>query len=63
MDANQFKPGDLVRLKSGGPIMTVRRFNTRENWICDWFDSKGEHQMKEFRGDQLENVNDQNDAL
>ena len=39
MAAMEIKPGDTVRLKSGGPIMTV-------NWIdkeygvtvwCDWF--------------------------
>lgn len=57
MDKEKFKAGDLVQLKSGGPTMTLRRFTSvRENWICDWFDTKGEPQMKEFRGDQLKAI-------
>jgi uncharacterized protein YodC (DUF2158 family) len=38
--ADQFKPGDVVALKSGGPKMTVtpKRDGTRV-W-CDWFEGK-----------------------
>jgi uncharacterized protein YodC (DUF2158 family) len=39
--ANKFKPGDLVELKSGGPVMTVERVtNIRSNetsYSCSWF--------------------------
>lgn len=40
--AQKFKPGDLVRLKSGGPVMTVKKANNYlEQWegtySCSWF--------------------------
>jgi uncharacterized protein YodC (DUF2158 family) len=32
-----FKPGDTVRLNSGGPEMTVK--GVEGNWVlCDWFE-------------------------
>lgn len=43
---NQFNVGDIVRLKSGGPDMTIRTVvrNTREEFIgfydCQWFAGK-----------------------
>ena len=31
--------GDVVRLKSGGPTMTVGLLHSdRPTWLCDWFD-------------------------
>jgi uncharacterized protein YodC (DUF2158 family) len=40
--AYQFKPGDIVQLKSGGPIMTVSAvgtdFSARMKVWCQWFD-------------------------
>lgn len=37
--ANQFKIGDVVRLKSGGPKMTVNQLLGRDNQLlgCSWF--------------------------
>jgi uncharacterized protein YodC (DUF2158 family) len=39
-----FKPGDLVELKSGGPVMTVETVDTLSvnrgeppNYYCSWF--------------------------
>jgi uncharacterized protein YodC (DUF2158 family) len=35
---DQFKAGDKVRLKSGGPTMTVERFDTLvQQYCCVWF--------------------------
>jgi len=37
----QFNVGDVVRLKSGGPRMTIDRQNVgsnSENVVCLWFD-------------------------
>jgi uncharacterized protein YodC (DUF2158 family) len=44
-----FQPGDLVRLKSGGPTMTVEQVSTRAMtgepgvW-CVWFEGAGSKQ-------------------
>jgi uncharacterized protein YodC (DUF2158 family) len=35
----EFKPGDLVMLKSGGPVMTMVRWEAAEGaYVCYWFD-------------------------
>jgi len=36
---DQFQPGDVVRVKSGGPSMTIASVD-RERIICRWFDGK-----------------------
>lgn len=41
-----FKPGDLVQLKSGGPIMTVERVPEHGGVWASWFayaDRRNEH--------------------
>ncbi|WP_414561208.1 YodC family protein [Ralstonia wenshanensis] len=40
--ATQFKVGDIVQLKSGGPIMTVRSLPTAGHnaYSCQWFAGK-----------------------
>lgn len=41
--ANAFKPGDQVQLKSGGPIMTVSKYDSYDGEpmvVCQWFDTK-----------------------
>lgn len=32
-----FKVGDLVQLKSGGPVMTIKEINTADSIFCVWF--------------------------
>jgi uncharacterized protein YodC (DUF2158 family) len=40
-----FKPGDTVRLSSGGPVMTVKLIEG--DWIfCDWFDGAKKNEDK-----------------
>ena len=35
------RPGDVVRLKSGGPDMTVEICNDDQEACCSWFDASG----------------------
>ena len=38
-DKKMFEKGDVVRLKSGGPAMTVSDFDDMfDTVICEWFD-------------------------
>jgi len=49
--------GDLVRLKSGGPKMTVREVGKNPDgaWaICEWFDSDRDSQRRAFVAETLE---------
>ena len=41
MNENQFKAGDVVRLKSGGPKMTVVPDIGNGRVNCRWFDGNG----------------------
>lgn len=56
---NEFEPGDIVRLKSGGPKMTVAKLDTDyegdEYAYCEWF--KGAtRQSGKFEPQVLESV-------
>jgi len=37
-----FKSGDLVRLRSGGPVMTVSQSGSGGVFVCHWFNQDGE---------------------
>jgi uncharacterized protein YodC (DUF2158 family) len=43
MSIAPFKPGDTVRLKSGGPAMTVVAVEG-ERITCDWFEGSKKHE-------------------
>lgn len=51
-----FKIGDIVKLKSGGPAMTVQAINESENsgiyFQCQWFAGK-KLEVGSFRGESL----------
>ena len=47
--SDDFKLGDVVRLKSGGPDMTITEIlDDRTNAHCEWFDGQKTPQAKEF---------------
>lgn len=52
--------GDVVKLKSGSPNMTVKEIikiiTTKQFIKCEWFDEKSVYHCKEFRSEQLEKV-------
>lgn len=51
-DENEFKPGDVVRLKSGGPNMTVTSvgedFGGTMSVFVTWFDDKQKPQSGSY---------------
>jgi uncharacterized protein YodC (DUF2158 family) len=50
------KPGDVVRLKSGGPLMTVARVDNRSGEmiaVCEWFDEKSHRCHGAFHANAL----------
>ncbi|WP_414495332.1 DUF2158 domain-containing protein [Stenotrophomonas maltophilia] len=46
----------MVKLKSGGPLMTVSIINGEEVY-CEWFDSQGKYMSQAFRAVVLVLVN------
>ncbi len=52
--AEPLKVGDTVRLKSGGPIMTVEHVDIEtQQVLCAWFDGQ-EKKLSSFQADALE---------
>jgi uncharacterized protein YodC (DUF2158 family) len=46
MSEHTFKPGDVVQLKSGGPLMTLISSDTESNWTCAWYnDTKYSYEL------------------
>jgi uncharacterized protein YodC (DUF2158 family) len=50
-----FEPGDVVKLKSGGPEMTIEKQAPDGGYVCSWFAGKIAT-SKTFLGDALEKV-------
>lgn len=42
------KRGTLVKLKSGGPVMTVQKGDPVTGYVCEWFNTTGDAQSKRF---------------
>ncbi len=54
MTNQKFDAGEFVRLKSGGPKMTVESYTERlDSYRCTWF-SGAKHNSVSFKGDALE---------
>lgn len=59
MPQQQFQPGDVVELKSGGPKMTVAYRDDRsqiEAWWCVWLDKDARPQLQTFPAATLRSV-------
>ena len=60
----EFKIGDVVRLKSGGPEMTVSQYpfktvdgGEHEGQVeCTWFDSENRLKHKVFKVEELQKI-------
>ncbi len=58
---SNFKAGDIVQLKSGGPNMTVDWVSNEEGVetaSCSWFDEKNKRQFERFLVTSLVAVSD-----
>lgn len=42
---SDFKVGDVVKLKSGGPDMTINRIEDVNHFRCVWFSAMGLHTL------------------
>jgi uncharacterized protein YodC (DUF2158 family) len=51
-DEYTFGEGDLVQLRTGGPVMTVR-FPVEQFVLCAWMDASGRERRATFSRDQL----------
>ena len=49
----EFKTGDVVRLKSGSPKMTVKGAD-KDAWAVEWIDRNGKLQTNSFDADMLD---------
>lgn len=54
-EQDEIKPGDTVRLKSGGPVMTVDHMVKDDNnkYWCKWFDEDDKLSGDKFNGHVL----------
>lgn len=54
----EFSPGDVVQLKSGGPLMTVINIADGGAVWCMWFPSSEKTERASFQAATLKNRND-----
>lgn len=55
MAKQNFQVGDTVQLKSGGPVMTIRKQigGPDSAWVCNYFTKEERLVFEEIFGDQL----------
>jgi uncharacterized protein YodC (DUF2158 family) len=53
----KFNAGEVVRLVSGGPPMTVSGYEDG-HVVCDWFDERRQRQSGVYRETSLKSVRD-----
>lgn len=65
MTEHGLKPGDTVRLKSGGPMMTVDHIITpaRDSAYCIWFDNDGKRHREIFSLASLKRADDDESSI
>ena len=56
MTGSKFQVGDVVRLKSGGPLMTVQQATYADNIMCTWFDENNKRLSEDFHPRTVQNV-------
>jgi uncharacterized protein YodC (DUF2158 family) len=54
--AEQFRVGDVVQLKSGGPLMTVDGSDDNGMIVCSWFGRKAKRRQDRFAEATLQRV-------
>ncbi len=53
----EFKSGDVVKLKSSGPLMTVMETDKRKQMVrCCWFNKDEKFDSSEFHKDMLKKI-------
>lgn len=56
MEKQEIQKGDIVRLKSGSPNMTVQAVDTNDMVECSWFTTSLERKIEYFSLATLEKV-------
>ena len=51
-----FKIGDVVQLKSGGPLMTLSSHTDKGNWEATWFSKDGKPEWHTFKPEMLKQI-------
>ncbi|MGJ8762337.1 MAG: YodC family protein [Polaribacter sp.] len=65
----KFKQGEVVKLKSGGPTMTIEKYKWETGFdyskesdhvvVCTWFDNDGKLESRPFEQDALITVDNE----
>lgn len=56
MTSSKFEVGDVVRLKSGGPLMTVQQATYADNIVCTWFGENNKRLSEGFHPRTLQTM-------